>query len=397
MTQPSKKRLYRLTIPRDSLGTNTDRTNRNVSEQGTIGSGVGSVENVSVQPGRHSLSGQYRGNDADRLAQQIKELFQASSIDKVAFFQTGDLTEDDGYYTLSGGDTSLPDSKQNNFVEFSGDITKVGTRQSHYRAVNIDTQTVTNTFGSTSSATFGVPADATRTFWYDSVSGSQQNATPTATVEQESAYDLADTSAVTRDVDLFDATSAPYGDDSVLLYDLPYDEEGFTDCGVWDTRDDPNGDKIRTTEGTVALNWGRVFVQDHQFRGNTVFENGRISLEFDLSANTITAEEWNPAGPSWDTIALGTSSGWGPIDVDFTEISEASVRAQVTFKNSDNGSIYSFDFVLTRGKDRVQILKPENAGTPPADLETYLAPIADDEDVDSNAEQGLRVRDEVRL
>lgn len=396
------KRLYRLTIPLSSLSEESNQANRNISAQGAITSGVSPVENISVEPGEKRINGRYVGNGASRLARQMNELFESQDIGTVAFFQLNTRTEEDGYYSLGNVNITRAEAKQDKFIQFNGNLTKEGTRQSHYRQMDFTVSLVDNEFGNTDEATIGVPADATRTFWFDTVSGQQQTATPDSTVEAEGTYDLTGTSAVTRDVDLFDANANPYGSDGVLLYDLPYDEEGRTDCGVWDTLDDA-GDKITVdSEGNDILNWQRVFVQDHDFIGNPVMENGRISIEFDLSApgfNTI--EEWNSGGGTWDTVSLNASNGWAPIDVDFTEIGEVSVKAQVLFEDSDDGSVYPLDFILTRGADRPIIAVPPNAGSVygalPTDLETYLTPLANDEQNSPNADLGLIQRSETRL
>ena len=199
-------------------------------------------------------------------------------------------------------------------------------------------------------------------------------ATQTATVEAEFGT-----------VGLYDPDDAPASYDSPgLVYQLDYADSGDVDSAVFDDRD------VARTDGNGNFQWQQVFQNSHQFTGAIVFENGVVRLTADPDANTLVAEEWDNGTGSWDSRALGTANGWQVRDVDLIEVNPARVYAQFEFEDTGDGSLYRLDGFLHRGWSNIQFAVPESGSGPiPADLVTYLDPVASDRYTDAREDKQI--------
>jgi len=135
----TNKKLYVGIIPSDSqIGSGGSSKSRNVTE-GILGSDTGSVEPVSTQPPDVSLSAEYRGNYSEKMVAELVELSRGS-IDLLPYYATGPSTSpDDGYYTTANASSSRKDPRIGEINTFSVDLTRAGTKASHWRQTSIKT------------------------------------------------------------------------------------------------------------------------------------------------------------------------------------------------------------------------------------------------------------------
>ena len=98
---------------------------------------------------------------------------------------------------------------------------------------------------------------------------------------------------------------------------------------------------------------------------------------------------------------IHTESADREASVEITGGEQAAVRAQIEFEavaGTNAGDVYSVDVELERGREALEVWIPESVSDPiPTDLEALLEPLASTSVVDSDVEQGLVAREEVRL
>lgn len=393
------KTLYSLAVPADSQALTESQLSRNLSKQGVLGSDVATVESVSLSPGQHVLRGHYRGRYADVMAREFEELFDSSGIEAVPFYQTpqsqGQGDVQDGYYSLENTTLSRVDPREDRIQKFDGILTKVGSRRSHWRAVETSPTTVTNDFASGSTATIGIPERARKVRWFDTVGGAVEDATVQESVPGE-----------LQNVDRY-TTAEPSFSDPTLIYDLPYRHEGDADVRVWDDYqrsrfEPPTNDTVGSSQvGTATVGgegiprWQAVFRSDHDYNGTAIIENGILRLTFDESGGQLSSERWSDAIGDFATVHLGASD-WQLFDLDITHIGVERVGAQVEFKRA-SGDYFNLNITLQRGARRALWTVPENeSGPTPSGLQTKLAPVAAESDRDPSESQTVLRRKEVR-
>lgn len=370
------KRLYTLTVSEEAQQVENRTQQRGVQALGPVTGTEPAAETVSLEPGERQLQGQLRGQYADEMAAELEELF-GGGIEAAPFYAVGGAGDEDGYYELGTIRTKPVDPRSTAAYEFDGRITAAGTRRSHWRSVSTRATQRTTDFGSGTNEVLAVPAAATKVRWAKPESAGREAASTTGTVTAEFG-----------DLDTYEASASTYVD-PVLIYDLAYAEEGKTDVRVWDdhgnaSRTDANGD----------TQWQKVFAANHEYDGDPIVANGRIRLTFDEATPAITAEAYS-AG-SWGTVSLGSST-WELFDLDLTLITPVDVRGQVEFTDTSDGSMYSLDMTLQRGREFPSWFIPENlSGPTPTGLQDLLNPIAEGETIDLKPSQGLVGREEVR-
>lgn len=375
------KLIHRIVVNDDAELGNARQTQRNVQTMGSVSGGQPSVEAVSTGAGESTIQGQYRGLYAAKLASEFEELFDASDIEYVALTGTSGPTPLDGYYSLSGARTSPVGREGGNVQEFEGRLTKKGTKRSFWRAVATNHVSVDNDFGNTETAEVGIPASASKVRWYSDIDKSTESATVQSTVTTEHG-----------DVDIYEATASTYGE-PLLIFELPYVDEGKSDAKVWD-----DTEAASLLDGDGHVQWQRVFRSNHDFEGNVVLSNGKLRLTFDESAQTLTAETYSSG--SWSSTALGSTTAansWSLLDADLTEVSMNDVRAQVLWEK-DDGTLFALDASLKRGYDDVLWVVPDGeTGPTPTGLNDKLSPIANGQTYDVQDQMTLVRRQEVRL
>jgi hypothetical protein len=309
----------------------------------------------------------------------------------VPFFAVGADVERDGYYTLREVDTA-PAAAQaiDTLHSFDGVLEPAGTRQSHLRSVEITRDTAANPLGTTEEAYIGVPAAATDslTRWYDYSANTVTEATPTSTVTTEFG-----------DVDLYSAAAAPSPTDAALVYDLPYAEQGKTDCKVWDDRG-TGLDAKTDAEGIVQ--WQRCFTTSHEFQGRPVLSNARLRVRLDTDPTTqpgLQAERWDGQNDQWADVTLAPNDnpdGWALVDADLVTIGPAALEAQLLFR-ADDGTQRPLNARLSRGDDVLLFTTPPNApNSTPISLQDVVSPIASERLQTAGESLGLRDREGVR-
>lgn len=393
--------LYTEPIPTNSRRQLEQRRRTQLVAEGKLDSDVPTVTQVSPDAGERLLVGQHRGVFARKLATEMEELFAASGVETVPFYDP-DGGQQDGYYALSNVSLTTPNGEQAGTASeygqtFDGVLRREGTRASHYRSVATTVQAVDNPFGSGTDATVAISARADDVQWYDSGTGATESATVQQTVTGEHG-----------DLDVYDTTE-PSFDSPTLLYDLALAQQASADMTVWDTLgrdktvviDEADSDTVGSAtvgsatvsgETTVTPAWQRVFVTDHETDGTLVIDSERLRLHFETERNRLVAERWNDTDANWDLVQLGTSS-WRLQGVDIRRVGLARVVALVTF--SDGSSSHTLRLDVGRGDRSGLWTVPTNGSSPPQGLIDRLDPIAQTTDTATAEAAGIVERTEV--
>jgi len=390
--------LYRISIPETALQQRSGEQSQSQEVAKLTGIATeGSVTNVGTNPGEFRVEGQYKGDGAELLAREVSELAGASGINSVAFYDSDTSVASAGYYSVEQIQNRRFRPQKPEVSSFSIRLTREGTLDSHYRHLETNNRQVTHDFGSDATEEIAIPNTATDVQW---VSGDRTQNTPaTATGTRDIEPPDNGSSATVSAVALYDPTDAPAGYDEPdlsgvgvgLAYQLAYAEAGHADSGVLDTYDRSE------TDGDGNFQWQQVFESTHEFEGNAVLENRAVRLEVDTTNNSLTAEQWDGGTNSWSSVSLGAAGGWQVSAFDLVEVDPARVYSQFEFTDTDNGSTYRLDCFLHRGWDLLQFAVPQSGSGPiPADLVTYLDPIASPRYTDSRSEAKIISRETLR-
>lgn len=370
--------LHAVAIPSDSQTETGASRRKKLAKQGVLQSDVPSTETVAPQPGQRRISGQIRGRLAAMHARMIEELL-SSSIETVPYAAVGEAVDIDGYYAPEDIDVSRLDAREDRLQQFSGVLSPKGTRRSHWRAARTNPQTLDNPFGSDTAPEFGLTIRARKTRWYNSTDGTIVDATAQRTVDGE--HDR---------LDIYD-TDEPSFDGPILLYDIAYTDEYPTDCRVWDTYDRQKeseetdgtstvgsatiGDSLSTTTESIDAQWQRVYVTDHEWRGDMVLETDRLRLVINQPEDDLRAYRWSDSNGQYTLVQLGQSD-WRLYDVNLTDVGLAQLQAQFEFENLSSGARHNLNGTLLRGFDDVIWTVPTNEWKTPSGLVDRLDPIA---------------------
>lgn len=372
-----RRRYYRRDIPLSSQTLDRQQLNRVLASEGAISGGGATLDSISLDPNDVMVEATYRGHDAERMKAEFEELFNAALIGPVPFYGltpdgTYRQTPKDGYY-LPGSATTEPIDPRvgmsHGVWKVSGRIKRKGTPKSHWRAVRTNPATVTNPFGSDTTAYVGVDSNAAKVRWLNE-----------ETEATESASLVATRNAEVGDVEIYDADASSYSQPT-LIFELDFAEEGKVDTKIWDTRGNSNKTGTESVSGETVLQWQRVWDAEHFFDGKAVLDNGLARLAFDDGGNSLTAEEWNDGTASWDSVSLGASD-WQLYDLDITDVYTNRIDAQVEFENTTNGNLHRLDMSFKRGYNWPVWFRPENGSAIPSGLNTKLTPVAATSDND---------------
>ncbi|SEW10246.1 hypothetical protein [Natrinema salifodinae] len=377
--------LYTLVVPQDSQSGLSAQLQQQLATAGILGQDGGIVEQLSSEPGDQTITGLYRARYAGKMADELEELAQASGFDEIPLAGLDEATSKDGYYAIQDADVEQVQPHTTEVQRFDLSLTKKGTRNDHWRALETNRRQLDHEFGnSTSPVRVGVPAIASKVQWYNP---EDQARAPASSIETRSAelgdveiYDVDDGEAAV-------GTSTP-----TLLYEIAYTDEELADCRVYDTLG--HGSKL---DANGDLQWQKLFSTQHDFDAPIVMDNGRIRLRLDEPNGTLEAEEWDATNEVWSTVGLEADqpSTVELFDVDLTGVAMVRDQAQLTF--DVDGELFALDAIVNRGYDDVQFTIPENENGPiDPDLEDWLSPIASTLVVDPNASKGLVARNEVR-
>ncbi|MDS0258561.1 hypothetical protein NDI56_03935 [Haloarcula sp. S1CR25-12] len=375
----TERLLHAVAVPSDSQTDTGSRQQKRLAKQGALQSDVPYADAISPQPGQQTLVGQVRGKFAPIHAQMIDELL-SSSIPVVPYAGREGQDTIDGYYAPETTQQSRLDPREERVQQFDGVLAPKGTRRSHWRAVRTNPQSDDNPFDAGAAPELGLSIRARKVRWFDDVDGGLEDATAQRTVEGEHDH-----------IDIYDPEEPSFGK-PLLIYDIPYTEEYPTDCVVWDTYDREKvyrepGDGATVGSATVgsatvggddvrvASQWQRVYLTDHEYRGDMVLETDRLRLVIDQPEDVLRAYRWDPADGQYALLQLGASD-WRLFDVDVTSIGLVRLKAQFEFEDMSTGDRVNLNGTLIRGLDNVVWTEPVNEGATPQGLQDRLAPIA---------------------
>ena len=396
--------IYKIPLPEATTPTERDALGTQLAEQGVLG-GDAIVEALSTQAADLTLTGRYAVGAyyGQLLATELEELAD-SSLSAVPLY--GGAESRAGYYEIASANVEPVHAGGRDIWEWELSLTNVGTRKSHFQAVetSVTQPDPGHGFGNETTAEVAIPAAAQTVRIVDSLSEPTQRDRPTPVRTETTAF---------GDVDIYDANSEPF-DDLAYIYDVAKDAQPPVSVHAFDTNG-RDSKYIEADTGRVRA-WQSVFARDHEFTGGVVFENGRLRVTIDEPtaadpSATLDAERWDPAASggdgAWTAVDLPSyadgdiATDWQPVDVDLTHIGQPRVAAQVEFEavaGAAEGDVYSVDVELERGRESLEVWAPESvAELPPPDLEALLEPIASESVLDSGVEQGLVAREEVRL
>lgn len=398
------KLIYKTPIPEVSQPMETDFLESQLAEAGILDGGDAVVEQLASEPAAVDISGQYRFAEpaglaldepyAKMVAAELEELAD-SPIDNVPIHRTGDSDWGGaGYYEIDNASVEPAHPNAEEVCEYTIALSHVGTRATHYRAVEPHPRQIDHEWGNDLEAVIGAPAETVKAQWFDPDSGEREPAAPFETLETEFG-----------DVALYDLESAswydpaPYDEDvPTLLYQPDYGDEAPVDCRVYDTRG--HDEKYHETDdGRVRL-WQSVYKGSHDFADEIVLDNGLTRLRLDEAAGTLEVEHWDPAAGDdgeWSAVGLKDDQ---PIDVelfdaDITEIGMVRDQVQLTF--DVDGDLFALDAVLERGAEDVLFAIPDNESGPiPESIEDWLKPVASEAIVDTATAKTVVSRSDVR-
>ncbi|GAB3669564.1 hypothetical protein [Halopiger thermotolerans] len=350
---------------------------------------IGRADPASSSPQSVDVQIYLEGNDVSWRAAEIDTLLNTPTFAPVAVAGTGPVGID-GYYVASNT-TRTPRLNLSTTDKLSDDDTEdlslslewSGSIGSHLRALETNpNQNIDHEYGNDTSATVALPSAARNVQWR--LNGSRSLAAPTAT--KQTAY---------GDVELYNLEDSGYtlgdAETPTLLFELDKQQDAAGEVRVFDTR------SFDTREVDGERVWQRIFSRGHEAAGEVVMDNGLIRLRLDEAAGTLEAEEWDSSSGSWTTVGLEADqpSTVSLFDVDLTSVAMVRDQAQLTF--DVDGSLFALNAIVHAGWDTVQFSIPAGeTGPVPADLESWLEPIASTSVVDPNASKTLISRNEVR-
>lgn len=379
------KRLYTLGIPEDAQMRDEQSGDSNVARQGVITSGQPVAEGISSNPDDVQLEGEFRGEYAEEMAHELEDLVNNSNIDHAPFYRVDNdgnwlRSKEEGYYALKSASVSPSDPRGGsvNHYSWTVNVVRKGAPKEFWRGVAINEREIDHTFGNDLYGHVGVPAAAEKVIWWDKVTGARSIPTPVTT--RSTAY---------GDVEIFDIDEVDY-ESQHLLYWLDLHRDGRTDTAVWDDRGYDS-----KTDGNGIPQWFEVFDTSTQPEGAYVLTNGYLRVRLDDTAGTLTAEEWDDANSTWADVGLTQPAGTSLFDADLIEISMMQARAQLTF--DDNGTLFTLNAILDRGRDAVLFHIPDGENGPiPTNIEDWIRPIASTTLVDPQPMKLVVPREEVR-
>jgi hypothetical protein len=376
------RRLYVLGLSKDAQTRTRSKVNQNLSRQSAVGGGGSTVEEVSLEPGQQLLTGEFRGEYAPAMGEEVERLFRAPDIGAIPYYGDGVQTSADGYFALSDVSVEPPDPRSDISARFDGSMERKGTPETHWRAIETNPTTVDNDFVNTTTGEVAIPASASKVQWWDGVTS-----TESATV-QATRTGWQSSIASTPDADVYDTEQSSFSAPT-LLYEVDYSDEAVCPTHVYDTRG--NADPF---DADGVPQWDHVFVRDWPARGRIVLDNRFLRLYFDEPANSLNAEEYSSG--SWSSVGLGASD-WQLWDLDLRRVGLARIDARVTFENTTDGSLYTLAMTLHRGQRVAQFYRTPNASSAtPSGLQTKLDPIASTSAIDPQAVKTLVARSEVQ-
>lgn len=354
--------LHTQFIPGDSQTGLSETLRRRTATAGAVSEGASPARVISAEPGETTVDATYRGARAKMMAKEVAGLLDASDYDMIPYYGANESTDEDGYYIpASASDEPAEIRDEGSFYSVTGTLRKRGTRRSHWRSVTTAKATVDNDFGNDDVAEIGIHDDARLVEWLNARTGETESASAVRTVDGEHAT-----------VAIYDVDDSDF-DDPTLIFDLPYEREGFADVRVWDDK----GESRTDDDGNVL--WRKIYDASHDPDGAFVLENDilRLVLNDDDSEQTLDAYRWDEDADEYAEVSLGDSD-WTTEYVDVRRIGSSRLRARVRFIDGSGDESYTLVLTLTRGDESALWRRREKDGVSPtpSGLEDLLEPVA---------------------
>jgi hypothetical protein len=289
-----------------------------------------------------------------------------------------------GFYEIADGTIAPTQPSQPDVQAWSLSLTRVGSRNTHWRAVRTTPITPTTPYAGTApnGRYLYVPADSRKVQWYDPETGAIAAASPATTQQTRFSADA---------FPAYDINTAP-GGDPILLYELPYD----SDVAAVRVFEAPAGTDKLDSDG--IRQWPALFdtSADIQPDSEFVVDTGAFQLRASGEPSpALAAGEWDNFLGEFVNISLGSNSTWSPVDVDVVSIGQHRVVTDIQF--GDGSSLYTVRFRARLGADRVTVSRaPRETTAMPSGLETLLDPIHDDSGTVAQPTRDVLARREVR-
>jgi hypothetical protein len=388
------RQLHYLPVPEDQENSQAQRQLRQqLASAGLLGTDRQTVERTASDAPDETIQAEFRyplvPNDdslrAEMLAAELREL-APSAKGPVALFRRGsEPLPEAGYYNVDRASADPASPGDRRAWTARAELTRAGTRKSHWRAVRTTVRDVDHPFGTATTKRIGVPTDAVRTRWLHPTDHTYERATSSTTLS--TAFGDVARYEVSQPTN---ATSEP-----TLIYDVPYSSD-IPGPRVYDTRG--NGNK---TDGDDIRQWQAVHETQHDIEDEIVFSSGKIRWRItqpDASeTGTDTVEEWSSG--SWSQTSL-TSSDFAPYDVDVIENTLQRVRAQVTFIDTNTLSsqrFYTLEVAMELGDSNLHLFRPESQGTSvPSSLDSRYDAVAASTEKDVSTTRTLVSREVTR-
>ena len=233
--------LYAVPVPQG--GRTRDQTTAQQQQvlQALLGSDVGNVEAIASDPDERVITVEYADDLAEVRAAELRELTSSLS-QPLPYHATSGTSLKARYVSASSSDVEPVDPRSEKYQRITLRVSDAGTPANSWRALACNPTQVDHPFGNDTSAPVGVPATASKVRWYDD----ETEATATPTVQTTRA-------AKGGDVDVLDATAAPY-DAPEVIYEIDLGDIGWTDPRVWDDRGVSG-----PTDADGAVTWMKVW------------------------------------------------------------------------------------------------------------------------------------------
>ncbi|AXR78981.1 hypothetical protein [Natrarchaeobaculum sulfurireducens] len=380
--------IYTLTVDdQHDVGQLSDSGGLDVDKENLLEE-IGSAKPISSPPDSIDPPIKFNGPDATMRALELHELL--NSPHHAPLPVAIDVPGYDGYYVADDAtrNTKLAEGGDADYERIDTSLTRAGTDQRLVRALEAAPRLADHEFGNDLEAHIALPTDARKVRWFDPDSGDRELAEPVETVATAygdvDVYDLEGWPDYEFDPD--DPSEAP-----LLVYEIDKDRDAEADVRLWDTRG------YESLEDGGRRRWQYVFSKDHEYDGAIVLDTGRLRLWLDEDDGTVDAQELDSSEAEWTDLELAAEQpeSVAVFDIDVREIGMVRDRVQVTF--DVDGELFAMDAILQAGHDAVLVDIPDGESGPiPADVESWLEPIAAETIVDAQPTKQLIERNNVR-
>lgn len=390
--------LYNIWLQEAATSTADDEIRAAIQQAGLLGQGGTASERIAAESIDLVVRGQWRLGDvlSRRHATEGKSL-GASGFEAIPLFDDDRTLDKRGYYHVQRVQTNPAHQTTEADYEYTVALAEAGTRHTHWRATRTNVETVSTGLATGAGGLLAIDGQASKVRWFDSADGKEAATVQDSVGGNHGAFDLYD-------------PAEPSFDDPLLIYEVPFTRERFSDVAVYD---DVNASRTITFAtdtasvaqydnaqydsgrggGTIAsaTRWNHVYHTGYEFDGRPVVDTRRLRVTFDEKAGVIEAEQHDGFG--WSPVTIDHSN-YDLFDADVISIGPADVRVYSEWEKTD-GTIDDAVLSFQRGADEVVVRIPDDAGSIDGDLESLLAPIASTQNDDPSPAGGLIRRTDV--